>query len=139
MIVGRLLIGANEAVGRFVCDQIGDGGTYHSHQTIGVLSKDRSTLIGGVVYHNYDGSNIMADIAATSPRWCSRSTLKAIFDYPFVQLGCRRVTCKVSSGNKRSSRLAERLGFQREGLLREGGIGGEDAIIYGILKSERRY
>ncbi|WP_299933661.1 GNAT family protein [uncultured Pelagimonas sp.] len=139
MIVGRLLYGADDHVAQFVGGQIGGDVIYSSHRAIGVLSNNRSKLIAGVVYYAFDGSNILVDIAATSPHWCRKDILKSLFDYPFEQLGCRRLTSKISAENTRSLKLCEGLGFCREGLLREGGTDGQDAHVLGLLKSERRF
>lgn len=95
-------------------------------------------LIGGVVYHAYRPPNIEMSIATISPDWCSRKGLKAIFEYPFNQLGCKRVTALCDSTNAKAINLVERLGYQHEGTLRQGHPDG-DAEIYGMLASECRW
>ena len=90
--------------------------------------------LGVVVYNNYAHRNINMSIATTSPKWCTRRFLRAVFHYPFNQLDCRRVTGITGESNIQTIKLLERLGFSYEGALRE--FFGEDALIYGMLKGE---
>lgn len=61
--------------------------------------------------------------------------------YAFDILGLRRVEADVDPRNLPSCKLLERLGFQREGLLRERwNVNGEicDTALYGLLARELR-
>ena len=63
-----------------------------------------------------------------------------LIDYGFQQVGLRRLEADVDPNNLASIRLLERLGFQREGYLRERWmIAGEtmDSLLYGLLRHER--
>jgi RimJ/RimL family protein N-acetyltransferase len=60
-------------------------------------------------------------------------------DHAFVNLAARRVMADTDPDNIGSIRLLEKLGFQREGYLREEWethIGTRDSLIFGILRSE---
>jgi RimJ/RimL family protein N-acetyltransferase len=105
--------------------------------TIGVLTG--GNLAGGVVYSEYRGHDIRANIASTSPRWLSRDVLWQLFKYPFKQLGCARITVIVSDDNPRSERLARWLGFVPEGRIRAGMSTGRDALVFGMLQNECRW
>lgn len=136
---GRLLLGNDVVVSRWVAKRLGFEAWVGSHVGIGVLNKTGNVLIAGVVFHGYDGNNIFETFAADTPSWCRRGILKALFDYPFEQLGCRRITSVIDIENERSIRVTEGLGFKREGILREGGQDGRDAILLSLLKSERKF
>ena len=97
-----------------------------------------NTLLAGVVYYAYRHPNIEMSIASVSPKWCTRSVLRHLFNYPFNQLGCERITVFVDADNQAVQKFDERLGFVREGVLRKAHPRG-DAIIYGMLKSECRW
>ena len=59
----------------------------------------------------------------------------------FDELGMHRVTLRIAAGNVGSERVAEKLGFTREGLLREElEVGGTwlDHSIWGLLDHEYR-
>lgn len=61
--------------------------------------------------------------------------------FAFGTLGLERIEADVDPRNAPSCRLLERLGFQREGLLRaRWRVAGEvsDSVIYGLLRGELR-
>lgn len=67
--------------------------------------------------------------------------LTAIVDYAFGPLGLRRLEADVAPGNAASLRSLERLGFTREGLLRERWQVGDtisDSVFFGLLAREWR-
>jgi len=62
-------------------------------------------------------------------------------DYVFAEKGARRIFADCDPDNIASIRTFEKLGFQREGLLRgnwETHIGVRDSVIFGLLKDDRR-
>ena len=132
--MGRCLYGADEAVCGLVSRLCGEE---IEGATIGVLTG--GNLAGGVVYSEYRGHDIRANIASTSPRWLSRDVLWQLFKYPFKQLGCARITVIVSDDNPRSERLARWLGFVPEGRIRAGMSTGRDALVFGMLQNECRW
>ena len=75
----------------------------------------------------YQGRGIMT-------RMCGHA-----LDYAFEACHARRVELIVAPDNTRSIALAERLGFEREGLLREGATTGRhafDVFVYGLLAAQ---
>jgi RimJ/RimL family protein N-acetyltransferase len=65
--------------------------------------------------------------------------LPVLLVFAFEKLGLRRVTADVDPRNAPSIRVLERLGFHREGYLREHYVfNGEvqDGIVFGLLRSE---
>lgn len=106
--------------------------------TLGVESDGE--LIAGVAFENYTKTNISIHVAALEGRhWLSKDFLFRVFAYPFLQLGCNRVTGLVRVDNIKAQRLDEHLGFVREGVLRQCASDGTDYIIYGMLKEECRW
>jgi RimJ/RimL family protein N-acetyltransferase len=68
-----------------------------------------------------------------------KEALRAVVDYAFNSLDFHRIEADVDPRNEASLRTLERLGFKREGYLRERWhVGGEtqDAVFYGLLKPE---
>jgi RimJ/RimL family protein N-acetyltransferase len=62
--------------------------------------------------------------------------LRALLEYGFGELGLNRVEADIDPRNARSAASLERLGFTREGFLRERWIVGEevsDTALYGLL------
>ncbi len=104
---------------------------------IGVVQDE--ALIAAVAFNNYQPHMIEASVVATTPRWCSRRVLAAVFAYPFRQLGVRRVQATTARRNKRARKFIERLGFKYEGIARKGWPRGGDAAVYSMLNNECRW
>ena len=69
----------------------------------------------------------------------AREALCAVIDYCFETLEMNRIGAEVYAINERSIRLFERLGFQREGIVRESVLKQgvfTDEYVYGLLKCE---
>jgi RimJ/RimL family protein N-acetyltransferase len=97
-------------------------------------------LIAGVVFNWYTGPSIAMHVAAEpGRRWLNRDFLYRCFAYPFLQLKCNRVTGLVKVDNLDSQRFNERLGFKKEGVIRQGAEDKTDFILYGMLKDECRW
>jgi ribosomal-protein-alanine N-acetyltransferase len=65
----------------------------------------------------------------------------AVIEHAFGELKLRRIEADIDPRNGASARLLERLGFVREGLLRERWrVGDEvsDSALYGLLEGDRR-
>lgn len=111
-------------------------GDYKDYEAIGI--EKNGDLIAGVVYTDYNPSDgdIQMHIAATTPRWCTKNTIRMFLDYPFNQLDCVRVTALCAEDNPRVARFLDGIGFTREGILRKAFGRRTNAIIFGMLKEE---
>jgi RimJ/RimL family protein N-acetyltransferase len=70
-----------------------------------------------------------------------REAIAALLDLAFGRLGLNRIEADVDPRNERSLAVLERLGFRREGLLRERHIvAGEiqDSVMLGLLARQWR-
>jgi RimJ/RimL family protein N-acetyltransferase len=139
VLTGPLLFGADRAVMQWVARRLDRVEWGDSYAAIGVVDSSRSQLIAGVVFHGFDGTNMMQSAAAETPSWCRPAVLRGLFYYPFITAGCRRLTCLIASSNARSLRLNEGIGFVREGVLREHAEDGGDSIVLGMLRRECRF
>ena len=60
-------------------------------------------------------------------------------DYAFNTLELNRVEIRCAEDNLKSRAIPERLGFTKEGIIRDGELlnhGYVDSVVYGILKRE---
>lgn len=99
----------------------------------------RGDISGVVVYDTF--SPVDCNMSAASDGtgyWMSRSFLRAIFMYPFVQLGFRRVTAIVASRNKQSLNYCMNMGFKVEGFCPHA-MADDDAVILGMLRENCRF
>jgi RimJ/RimL family protein N-acetyltransferase len=106
--------------------------------TIGIAD-EAGKLIAGAVYHRWRKFDCELTFAASSPRWCRKGIVRALFHYPFVQQGLQRMTLIIGRNNKRAIRLNTGLGFKIEGTVRRAYDGMNDALILGMLREECRW
>lgn len=124
-----LVRGADDTVAAWVALQLDIRHGFGPLKAIGVA--DDTGLIGGVVFCNWDPDAGVIEMvaAATDPRWLSREVIKTMFGYAFDRAGCQLVVWRVSERNKRTRRLAERLGFEGHLVPRLRGRD-EDEIVF---------
>ena len=81
-------------------------------KTIGILDDD-GRLIAGLVYNNYDPDAEIIEIhgAAIEPRWLSLQTIRRMFEYPFLEVGCQMVVMRVRADNERLLRQLAQADF----------------------------
>lgn len=128
-----------EAIADFVSSVIGEGEhfPFDEYTALGLINDDE--IIAGVIYTNYAKPNILAHIAALpNKRWLNREFLFAMFDYPFNQLGCNRITGLVAKKNKEARRFDTHLGFEYEGNMRQA-LPDDDMLIYGMIKEKCKW
>ena len=110
----------------------------------GIAKRTDDYVIGTATLFNFNFDNGRAEIGYSLARdhwgngYCNEA-LTALINYAFDQLNLRRIEADVDPRNGPSIRTLERLGFQREGYLRERWhISGEiqDSLFYGLLKRE---
>lgn len=94
-------------------------------------------LIAGVIYEGFNGHNIWMHCAI--PGRLTREFIRACFHYPFVQLGCKRVSGYVEASNAKARRFDEHLGFKPEARLRGAASDGGDVILYAMTREGCRY
>lgn len=70
-------------------------------------------IIAGVVFHNWspEAGVMEMSAAADSPRWLSRSVLKAMHSYIFADAGCQLAVMRVSEQNERMLRIGKAYGY----------------------------
>lgn len=106
---------------------------------IGIGQVKDGVLVAGVAYADWNGPNIVCHIASDgSKRWATREYLRVIFDYPFRQLGCGRITALVGEGNSASRNFVQHLGFEPETTLRAAHPTG-DLLVYAMFKESCRW
>lgn len=106
----------NEAHGYAIAESAGVIFNPAADVMISHLDKN-GELTGGVIYNGYTKASINMHVAAFNPRWGSRDMLWVCFDYPFNQLGCRKVFGQVPSKNDHALEFNLKLGFKIEALI----------------------
>lgn len=85
-------------------------------------------------YRNWDGIGVEVLIAGEG-MWAKPHVIEAFFEYPFQQLNARRLWAVVDASNKACQRFLHKLGFVREGVLRDAADDG-DRYLYALLRND---
>ena len=110
----------------------------------GVALKSTDILIATVTLFNLERTQGRAEIGYAQARayWGQgyiHEALQSLLTYAFEEMKLRRLEADVDPRNGASIKTLERLGFQKEGFLRERWhVAGEiqDALFYGLLERE---
>jgi ribosomal-protein-serine acetyltransferase len=110
------------------------------------------TIVGSIGYH-LDRQTRMVELgywlgSAYQGKGIATRASRALVNYAFEHLGLNKVEIHCATGNRRSCAVAERLGFVREGVIRDEEWPYDhfvDCVVYGMRASawqackERRY
>lgn len=107
----------------------------------------RGTLVG-LIQLRCNIPAVMAPVTATidyvlAPAYRGKGVMtracRALIGHAFANMKLNRIECWVDVKNIRSLAIPERLGFKREGILRQRVFYGDwfgDIVVYAVLKSE---
>lgn len=130
---------------RFIdrCQQMADEGV---GVRLAVDRRDDGAFLGwcSVTRWNPDYRSAALGYCFTAASWGHGYATEAagvLVDWAFDTLALNRVQAETDTRNAASARVLEKLGFQREGTLREDCVvNGDvsDSWVYGLLRRERR-
>lgn len=108
----------------------------------GIARRDNDEIVGTCGYYGFHTWHRRASIGyelarAYWRRGIMTEALHAIIGFGFRQVGLNRIQAVMMPGNEGSAKLLEKLGFRREGFLREyenwGNKGHVDLLMYSLL------
>ncbi|WP_071396055.1 GNAT family N-acetyltransferase [Bacillus tuaregi] len=108
-------------------------GIHYKNKLVGVISLhsidwyNKQTSIGYYLGKGFEGKGIMT------------KSVQAVLNYLFFHLHLHRAEVRCGEFNLKSRAIPERLGFKREGLIRDGEFLYDhyhDLVVYGILYNE---
>jgi len=114
--------------------------------TLGIYLKATGELIGKCILFSYVQESKRAEIGFGLGKsfWGNGFILeagRALLSHGFDVMGLRRIEAEIDPENVSSARTLERLGFVKEGLLRQrweiNGIV-SDSALYGVLANDHR-
>lgn len=112
--------------------------------TLGIYVKASGKLVGKCMLFSYEQESKRAELGFGLGRnaWSKgyiQEAGEALIQYGFETLGLRRIEAEIDPNNHASAKALEKLGFTREGLLRQrweiNGIV-SDSALYGRLVSD---
>jgi RimJ/RimL family protein N-acetyltransferase len=137
-MTAQLLFGVDGVVCRWVEKHLHHTKFDDTARGIGLLKGDK--IVAGAVYSDYRqayGDITFSFASDGSKHWANRKAIAAWYYYPFMTLGCRRLTAHVKKGNKKAIHaLTNHLNFRYEGCIRELFPDGKGAIIFGLLRRD---
>jgi ribosomal-protein-alanine N-acetyltransferase len=109
-----------------------------------VVSRSMGSAIGSCLLFRFEEGSARVELGYVlgRPYWgqgLMREALEALVGCAFTHMGLRRLEAEVDTRNGSSARLLQRLGFTKEGLLRQRWVAkGEarDVEMYGLLRGE---
>ncbi|WP_249977979.1 GNAT family N-acetyltransferase [Vreelandella olivaria] len=112
--------------------------------TLGIMLEATSELIGKCMLFSYESESKRAEIGfGIGKQYWGYGFVseagEALIKYGFESLGLRRIEAEIDPENISSGRALERLGFIKEGLLRQRWeINGvvSDSALYGLLAGD---
>jgi len=111
---------------------------------LGLERVEDGALIGNCTLFNLDEKSRKAEIGygllgSAFGNGYMNEALAALLGYGFSALNLNRVHAEIDPKNTNSTKSLERIGFTKEGLLRESWIANgvvSDSAIYGLLRSD---
>jgi len=125
------MIATDNRVVAFVAKECGVD--FIPHWTCMGIERD-GEIIGGVVFNVFEGADVHISVAG---RGWTAGFLAGVGHYVFDILKCERITALTEQPSV--VRLAERLGGQLEGMMRNHFGKGRDAFLVGILKEDWKF
>lgn len=127
-----------------LADSIGEGLRTQSLFQWGVTLAGEDRVIGTCTLASISRQHRRAEVGFAVGRWAwgrgvATEAAARVVRHGFEELGLHRVEADVDPRNTASLRILERLGFQREGYLRERYLLNDeeqDAVLYGLLRRE---
>jgi [ribosomal protein S5]-alanine N-acetyltransferase len=102
--------------------------------------------VGTIGLHEFDRTLEQAELGYwlrtdLGGRGLMTEAARAVVGFGFGDLSLHRIELHAAPGNVASIKVAERVGFRREGLLQDGSRGADgwhDAYVYGLLAGDAR-
>jgi len=109
---------------------------------VGIWYRDK--MAGQIEYNYLDLNNRKTEIGfwlgeSFQGRGLATKSCRVLIDYAFDELKLNRVEMQCGVENTKSRKIAEKMGFRNEGIVRQGGWLHDrfvDFVIYGMLASE---
>ncbi|MED5612041.1 MULTISPECIES: GNAT family N-acetyltransferase [unclassified Pseudomonas] len=112
--------------------------------TLALTRRENAAFLGTCTLHTFSGDSRRAELGYCLARHAQgqgymNEALRTLLDHAFGDMRLNRLEADIDPRNQASAATLERLGFQREGLLRQRWIvAGEvsDSALYGLLTKD---
>jgi RimJ/RimL family protein N-acetyltransferase len=114
------------------------GAIYNPAVDIAISRTEDGVLFGGVLYNGFTGASINCHMAGFNPRWGTRDMLWVCFDYPFNQLGCKKIFAQIPAQNVHAIKVNLKMGFVVETVIKDVFIG-DDLVVLSMTRETCRW
>lgn len=110
-----------DILGPWAWAQIGQGMWYPEGKSgMGYIHPLTKKPTWAVIFDDYEEfGSIKMHVALTTPKCVTRRAIQAVFEYPFSQLGVKKVLATVNSENHAALSFDLRLGFKVEAVIKD--------------------
>ncbi len=122
------------------------GGLFYRKQSVfwAIAESEKQNLIGTIGFNSWNIYNMRAEISYDlMPDYWRKGimtkTLSNVVSFAFQKMGINRIEAKTMLNNVASQKLLEKIGFKREGILREYRIIREvpsDVLLYSLIQKD---
>jgi RimJ/RimL family protein N-acetyltransferase len=100
----------------------------------------QGNVLGRVIFSDYTGrgGSIKIHVTSWDPRWISRGLLYIVFDYPFNQLGVKKIFADIRRSDVRTFQFAVKAGFKAEAGS-EGVYPDDDMLVMSLYRDDCRF
>ncbi len=128
-----LVYGDDARVCAWASERIGRGTSWPA-DTVTIAMEDHGRLMVAALFNRFEWKGCQIHVASDGSRsWARRDVLAAVFAFPFLQVGCERVSAPIASRNQASLIMAIKLGFVPEGRM-ERALGDDDLSLLVMFK-----
>ena len=109
-----------DVLGPWAWETIGRGLWYSEGKSCMGHIDPTGKVIWAVIYDDYEEyGSIKMHVALSTPKCVTRRAIQAVFEYPFCQLGVKKVLATVNSENASALTFDLRLGFTVEAVIKD--------------------
>ena len=126
----RLVFGEDQRVAQWAADRSAHGNIWDG-KFVAIGLEHNGELIAALGYTEYlAGGSVRGHISAIEGKhWMTKSFLRIMFIYPFLQLKVQRFNALIPAQNKAVKRFVEHLGFTHESTM-ERALANDDVLVY---------
>lgn len=134
----RIIVDQPDLIGSWVAAKTQGEWVRGMGTAIGLIDENLQ-LLAGVAYTSWNGASLYMHVAAVPGRqWLNRKFLHICFDYPFNQLGAKKLIGLVGSQNADALRFDQNLGFVLEATLKGAHPDG-DLLVLTMTREQCRW
>lgn len=132
----RVVWDQSQVVGKWVFAKFGSHFDPLSATAIGQESAGQ--IVGGCVFDCHSGQAVQMHVAGIGGHWMTRDFLRAVLQYPFLQLKVKKIIAPIDSTNAQARKFVEHVGFIPEATIADAGRHG-NLILYTLTRQQCRY